>query len=186
MQYVQGFVLVFLGSGPTLLELRQLWLGMVVLLEGWVLGVSKLVNSVGTVLVFAGYPVFINDEGRERTPASSFVPRACVYECSLWDVFQDEWITSLPCDPGAFQIADSMLYVPRWFACLLTTVSSGLYPRQVCWPFNLQGQSFAGCQNSWNSPPLTSQMSYYGDLSHVVPCVCVSMSLPLSTTVSPS
>lgn len=49
-----------------------------------------------------------------------------------------------------FQMAVSMLFAPRSFACLLfwgTTVPSGLYPSQTCWPLKLQALSLTLCKN---------------------------------------
>ena len=78
----------------------------------------KLGSSVGTVLVAIGISVLIlRSRGRDKVLISSFVPRGVSLGIlPLWDMLQEEQITSLLCALGTLSIAISTLYVCNLFA----------------------------------------------------------------------
>ena len=60
---------------------------------------------------------YAEGQGREMALASSFVLGGVYLGLlSLWEVLQDEQITSPLCALGCLQIAVSMLYICRFFA----------------------------------------------------------------------
>ena len=107
----------------------------------------------------------------------------------LRDMLQKELITSPLCVPCTTHIAVSMLYVPRFFACLLSwsrAVPSGLYSSQSHWSWKLQALSLAHCKNSGNSALfIFSASGFRKCLTCIFSCVSLSLS-PFSTTMTPS
>lgn len=74
------------------------------------------------------------------------------------------------------------LYVHRLFACLFSknsTMPSGLYPSQICWPLKFQTLSPADCQKSQNLYSFSFQANYCGDSFSLRALLCAILSLAL-------